>query len=53
MNDLNNTLTNVNRVLSGEQSVQVGIANAELMKVAGVLFITIFLAIALANLLKR
>lgn len=51
MNDLNNTLGNVNQVLSGQRSIQVDarVPNMELAKVASVLFVTIFLAVALAN----
>jgi hypothetical protein len=51
MNDLNNTLVNVNQVLSGERSIQVDarVPNMELAKVSAVLFVTIFLAVALAN----
>lgn len=51
MNELNNTLANVNQVLSGQRSIQVDarVPNMELAKVAAVLLITIFLAVSLAN----
>ena len=52
---LNETMINVNEVLSGKKSIQVDarVPMNELLTVAGVFFVTIFLATMLANTVTR
>lgn len=55
MNDLNTTLTHVNRILSGERTLEVkaGVSNTDLAKIGTTILVSVFVAVALAHLITR
>jgi hypothetical protein len=55
MNDLNNTLAQVNKLIAGEQALKVEatVDAVELAKIGSVIFFSMFLAVVIANLITK